>query len=74
MSQPRVFVLPIPLRQRYQAESEAALVIDRARAFGNDPDDPFHSMVMPMPQCGMSEAVSCDRRCCIRRALKQRST
>jgi len=57
MSQPRVFEIQIPLRQRYKAEPEAALVIDRARARGNDPVDPFHSFVMPMPQCGIAIPV-----------------
>jgi uncharacterized OsmC-like protein len=57
MSQPRVFEIQIPLRQRYKSEPKAALVIDRARARGNDPDDPFHSIVMPMPQCGIAVPV-----------------
>jgi hypothetical protein len=61
MSQPRVFEIQIPLRQRYQAEPKAALVIDRARALGNDPDDPFHSIVMPMPQCGIAVPVGVHR-------------
>jgi hypothetical protein len=61
MSQPRVFEIQIPLRQRYKAEPKEALVIDRARAFGNDPDDPFHSMVMPMPQCGIAVPVGVHR-------------
>jgi uncharacterized OsmC-like protein len=61
MSQPRVFEIQIPLRQRYKAEPEAALVIDRARALGNDPDDPFHSIVMPMPQCGVAVPVGVHR-------------
>jgi len=57
MSQPRVLELQIPLRQRYKAEPKAALVIDRARALGNDPNDPFHSIVMPMPQSGIAVPV-----------------
>ena len=57
MSQPRVFEIQIPIRQRYQAEPKAALVIDRARALGHDPHDPFHSIVMPMPQCGIAVPV-----------------
>lgn len=57
MSQPRVFEIQIPLRQRYQAEPKAALVIDRARTLGKDPDDPFHSIVMPMPQRGVAVPV-----------------
>ena len=61
MSQPRVFEIQIPLRQRYKAEPETALVIDRARAIGNDPDDPFHSIVMPMPQCGIAIPVGVHR-------------
>ena len=61
MSQPRVFEIQIPLRQRYQAEPKAALVIDRARALGKDPDDPFHSIVMPMPQCGIAIPVGVHR-------------
>ncbi len=61
MSQPRVFEIQIPLRQRYKVEPEAALVIDRARALGNDPDDPFHSIVMPMPQCGIAIPVGVHR-------------
>ncbi|MGA9027961.1 MAG: OsmC family protein [Steroidobacteraceae bacterium] len=61
MSQPRVFEIQIPLRQRYQAEPKAALVIDRARALGRDPDDPFHSIVMPMPQCGIAIPVGVHR-------------
>jgi hypothetical protein len=61
MSQPRVFEIQIPLRQRYQAEPKAALVIDRARALGNDSDDPFHSIVMPMPECGIAVPVGVHR-------------
>jgi uncharacterized OsmC-like protein len=61
MSQPRVFEIQIPLRQRYQAEPKAALVIDRARALGKDSDDPFHSVVMPMPQCGIAIPVGVHR-------------
>jgi len=61
MSQPRVFEIQIPLRQRYKAEPETALVIDRARAIGNDPDDPFHSIVIPMPQCGIAIPVGVHR-------------
>ena len=61
MSQPRVFEIQIPLRKRYKAEPEVALVIDRARALGNDPDDPFHSNVMPMPQCGIAVPVGVHR-------------
>jgi uncharacterized OsmC-like protein len=57
MSQLRVFEIQIPLRQRYKAKPEAALVVDCARARGNDPDDPFHSIVMPMPQCGIAVPV-----------------
>jgi uncharacterized OsmC-like protein len=57
MSQPRVFEIQVPLRQHYKAEPKAALVIDCARALGNDPDDPFHSTVMPMPQCGIAVRV-----------------
>jgi len=61
MSQFRVFEIQIPLRQRYQAEPKAALVIDRARAHGSDPDDPFHSIVMPMPECGIAVPVGVHR-------------
>jgi uncharacterized OsmC-like protein len=57
MSRPRVFEIQTPLRQRYQAEPEVALIVDRARAAGGDPGDPFHSMVMPMPQCGVAVPV-----------------
>jgi uncharacterized OsmC-like protein len=61
MSQPRVFELQIPLRQRYKAEPETALVIDCARALGSRPDDPFHSIVMPMPQSGVALPVGVHR-------------
>jgi uncharacterized OsmC-like protein len=61
MSNPRVFDIQIPLRRRYNAEPEGALVIDCARAVGNDPDDPFHSIVMPMPQCGVAVPVGVHR-------------
>ena len=61
MSPPRVFELQIPLRKRYKAEPEAALVIDCARALGTNPDDPFHSIVMPMPQCGIAIPVGVHR-------------
>jgi uncharacterized OsmC-like protein len=61
MSQPRVFEIQIPLRKHYKAEPEAALVIDCARTRGNDPDDPFHSIVMPMPQCGIAVPVGVHR-------------
>jgi uncharacterized OsmC-like protein len=57
MSQPNVFEIQVPLRQRYKAEPTAALVIDRAHALGNDSDDPFHSIVMPMPRCGIAVPV-----------------
>jgi uncharacterized OsmC-like protein len=61
MNQPRVFELQIPLRQLYKAEPKAALVIDRAQAVGNDPNDPFHSIVKPMPQCGIAVPVGVHR-------------
>lgn len=61
MSQPRIAEMQIPLRQRYNAEPEAALVIDRAHALGSDPGDPFHSIVMPMPQCGIAVPVGVHR-------------
>lgn len=57
MSHARVFDRQIPLRQRYQADPAAALVVDRARTLGNDSGDPFHSIVMPMPQCGIAIPV-----------------
>ena len=61
MNQPCVFDIQIPLRQRYKAEPKEALVIDHARALGSDPSDPFHSIVMPMPECGIAVPVGVHR-------------
>ena len=46
-----------PLRQKYVNDPGAAMVLDRARTTHSDPNDPFHSIVEPMPGCGVSAPV-----------------
>ena len=57
MSRASVFEIQVPLRQRYKADPGAALVADCAHAQGNIADDPFHSIVMPMPRSGIAVPV-----------------
>jgi len=57
MSRGSVFEIQAPLRQRYKADPKAALVTDCAHAHGNIADDPFHSIVMPMPRSGIAFPV-----------------
>ena len=57
MSRASVFEIQVPLRQRYRADPGAALVADCAHAQGNIADDPFHSIVMPMPRSGIALPV-----------------
>ena len=46
-----------PLRQQYVKDPGAAMVLDRARTTHPDPNDPFHTVVEPMPGCGVSAPV-----------------
>jgi len=57
MSPANVFEIQTPLRRRYKADPKAALVTDRARAQGSIADDPFHSIVMPMPRSAIAVPV-----------------
>jgi len=57
MNRTSVFEIQVPLRQRYKANPKAALVTDCAHAHGNVADDPFHSIVMPMPRSGIAVPV-----------------
>jgi hypothetical protein len=50
-----------PLRTHYQYSPRSAQVIDHARTAGNDPTDPFHSRVEPMPGSGVSIPVGVHR-------------
>ena len=50
-----------PLRQKYIKDPGAAMVLDRARSAHSDPNDPFHSIVEPMPGCGVSAPVGVHR-------------
>ena len=61
MSRASVFEIQVPLRQRYKADPKAALVTDRALAQGSIADDPFHSIVMPMPRSGIAVPVGVHR-------------
>ena len=57
MSRASVFEIQVPLRQRYKRDPKAALVTDCANAQGRIADDPFHTMVMPMPRSGITVPV-----------------
>jgi len=61
MSRANVFEIQIPLRRRYKADPKAALVTDRGLAQGSIADDPFHSIVMPMPGSGSAVPVGVHR-------------
>jgi uncharacterized OsmC-like protein len=61
MSRASVFEIQVPLRQRYKADPKAALITDSACAQGNIADDPFHSIVMPMPRSGIAIPVGVHR-------------
>ena len=50
-----------PLRKRYQSSPEAAWVTDQARTSAQNPVDPFHSTVEPMPGSGVSIPVGVHR-------------
>lgn len=41
-----------PLREQYKYSPQTAVVTDHGRTVGEDPGDPFHSIVEPMPGCG----------------------
>lgn len=49
------------LRKEYKIRPQAARVADHARASSPDTDDPFHSVVEPMPDCGVTLAVGVHR-------------
>ena len=57
MSRASVFEIQVPLRQRYKVDPKAALITDSACARGKIADDPFHSIVMPMPKSGIAVPV-----------------
>ncbi len=61
MSKPSVFENQAPLRTKYKAEPQAAMVTDHALAKGDSPSDPFHSIVQPMPGCGAELPVGVHR-------------
>lgn len=61
MSDVRVSEIQKPLRLRYQSEPNAAWVTDRAQTKGTEPDDPFHSTVLPMPECGVAIPIGVHR-------------
>jgi uncharacterized OsmC-like protein len=61
MSRSSVFELQVPLRQRYKADPKAALITDSAYVQGKIADDPFHSIVMPMPRSGIAVPVGVHR-------------
>lgn len=50
-----------PLRARYQSSPEAAWVTDYARTHAQPPEDPFHSIVEPMPGSGVAIPVGVHR-------------
>ena len=50
-----------PLRTKYRAAPETALVVDRARTSGKNASDPNHSVVEPMPGCGATLPVGVHR-------------
>ncbi len=53
----KVSAAQAPLRKMYKIEPQAAQVVDRARASSPNTDDPFHSVVEPMPGCGVTLPV-----------------
>jgi len=55
--QSRVFDAQKPLKESYGKEPNLATVIDHAKTSGNDPADPYHSIVEPMDGCGVSVPV-----------------
>jgi uncharacterized OsmC-like protein len=57
MSRASVFENQVPLRQRYKGDPTTALITDRAQAVGKIADDPFHSIVMPMPRSGITVPI-----------------
>jgi len=61
MSRANVFEIQVPLRRCYKSDPKAALVTDRALTQGGSVDDPFHSMVMPMPRSGTAIPVGVHR-------------
>jgi len=52
-----VYLAQKPLRARYRAAPDEALVTDHARTCGGAPHDPFHTRVEPMDGCGVVVAV-----------------
>ena len=57
MSRASVYEIQVPLRQRYKGDPASALITDRAHALGAIADDPFHSIVRPMPTSGFAVPV-----------------
>jgi uncharacterized OsmC-like protein len=49
------------LRAQYKTAPGTALVVDRARTFGADARDPYHSTVEAMPGCGATLPVGVHR-------------
>lgn len=61
MTKISVLELQAPLRARHKASPEGAWVTDHARTAGADPGDPLHSVVEPMPGCGVAVPVGVHR-------------
>ena len=57
MNQTSVRHAQAPLRAQYKSSPQLARVTDHARAAGKDSGDPFHSIVEPMPGCGIAFPV-----------------
>lgn len=55
--EPIVFEAQKPLKESYVKEPRLAMVTDHARTSGQDPADPYHSIVKPMDGCGVSVPV-----------------
>jgi uncharacterized OsmC-like protein len=61
MTKVSVVEVQAPLRARYKASPEAAMVTDHARTTGAAPGDPFHSAVEPMPGGGVAVPIGVHR-------------
>jgi hypothetical protein len=47
-----------PLCAQYKSSPESAMVVDRAQTSSSTAIDPFHSVVEPMPGCGVRIPVA----------------
>lgn len=61
MAKVSVQEIQTPLRAQYRSSPQAARVTDHARTTGTDSNDPFHSIVEPMPGCGAALPVGVHR-------------